>query len=195
MQQSISHDLKSRFLKIHPHKRSIVLVSVGLFSGSVAALALWGFSSSLTTFEKPKFAFVTEPLGMWLREEPTTESERILVLKRGTVFSVLGETRQESTVPNVVGKDKWFRIKTRSGHEGFGFGSLCRLTFEDEATRIINRDKAVFEDRLKALIVRAAQTRIRGSGLFPYDNIADLTFVTPVEPQALRLTPCALTRS
>jgi hypothetical protein len=134
-------------------------------------------------FSKEKYAVVTVQAGMVLRDQPSVNSDRLDVLRKGTVVYITGETKEADRVKN-IGTDKWYSIRTISNQTGYGFGKLIQFIPKDQAELFIQRDKANFETSLRKGILEEAASHIHKTGLFPYDKIADIRITSVLEPHS-----------
>lgn len=158
---------------------SIAFGSIVLLLAVVLTLILYPFDYN--AYKKPKHGIISTKSGIIFRAGPSIKAERLFILRKKSIVTILGETSREYDA-GVDGKAKWFRLKTRSDHEGWGFSRYIKVIPNDRAEKLILKDKSDFELRLKTMIIAAAARRIKESGLFQYDRIADLHIVKPIEP-------------
>lgn len=103
--------------------------------------------------------------------EPNTASVEVKTLKQGTIVWVLDETKKST--------GHWYRLKTRSGADGWTQGSVEFCSVQ-EAQLAISRDREAFEDRLREMILDAAVNEVQAKNLHPLSNLISKTITTPL---------------
>ena len=97
-------------------------------------------------------AKVSATEGIKLFTEPGVSKSEIKTLPMNTVVWVLEEI-------NVPGKGHWYRLKTRSGMDGWAQGQI-NLCSVQESEHLISLDRKAFEKKLSGMILDAAVKQI-----------------------------------
>lgn len=147
---------------------------------TVIVAGSWTTCSSIRSYDSPKPALITS-LDAQLHQEPRIDSTVIKKLRRGTVLYAMAETRSLQEVAT-VGTDKWLRVKTHSNSEGWCFGKYLEFCTAQKAEVELQRDKLAFEIRLRKLILRAAEEKIRSSSIHPQSVIQSIVITSPLIP-------------
>ena len=119
-------------------------------------------------------AKVSAPDGIDLFTEASTSSSQIKSLPVDTTVWVLDEI-------NDPAKGHWYRLKTKSGTEGWSQGEINRSSPE-EVEHEISADKQAFEDKLKRLILDAVVQEINEKKPNPLSSLVSKKITSPLTP-------------
>jgi hypothetical protein len=120
-------------------------------------------------------AEVSAPEGIKLFAEPRISNNEIETLPINTVLWVLEEVQDS-------GQGHWYRLKTRSGLEGWSQGpiNLCSV---QKTQQLISSDRETFEKKLRDLILDAAAKQISQENPHSPMYIVSKEITSPLTPE------------
>ena len=129
-------------------------VSAQAVAQQLSSLGYSGKDSTqdLVDVEKPdetEFNGLVTGNGVSLRQEPTTQSQRLATLYRNDRLQILGTVTGETITDKTSTTDQWYSVVTESGREGY----VCSLYVEQESPL----SQPVFSVENGALVISAGE--------------------------------------
>lgn len=120
-----------------------------------------------------KPAKVSAPDGIKLLTERNRSSVEIKKLPMNTVVWVLDESKGKA--------GHWYRLRTRSGADGWSQGSV-KFCSVQESQHLIALDNEALEDRLREMVLLAAEKELQARNPHPFSSLLAKTITSPLTP-------------
>lgn len=141
------------------------------------SLAVVSCGLETVKYESPKFAKIVSPEGASVRYSTDFASKIAKTLPSGALVTVVRETESKVTWEG-YGKARLFKVRTRSGFEGWIFGSFISFVDEDSFRQSSMAELELYDIFLRQAILDTVSTWITRKNLHPMSKIEGVKFDT-----------------